>query len=53
MAEQVNGKIEITITENENGANVDFSTNMSLVDLNYWIDQVKYLIVSGNAKISS
>lgn len=41
-----NGKIEITI-ENEQ---VNFSTNLSVAEMYYWLDYIKYLIVSGEAQ---
>lgn len=41
-------KIEITIEEDR----IQFSTNLSIVELNFWLDQVKYLIVTGQAQAS-
>jgi hypothetical protein len=53
MSEEANGKIEINVVNTEDGASVNFSTNMNLADMNYWLDQVKYLIVSGEAELTS
>lgn len=52
MSEEIDGKIEITITQKEDGSDVNFTTNMSIVDMNYWLDQVKYLVVSGGIQPS-
>lgn len=41
-------KIEITIEEDR----IQFSTNLSIADLNFWLDQVKYLIMTGQAQPS-
>lgn len=53
MSEDQNGKIEITIVDGEDGPTINFNTNMSLVDMNFWLDQVKHLIVSGEAQVTS
>jgi len=41
-----NGRIEITIEENQ----VLFSTNLSIPELNFWLDHVKNLVITGQAK---
>lgn len=38
--------ISITIDED----NVSFETNMSVIEMNFWLDHVKMLLVSGQAK---
>lgn len=50
MSEDNVGKIEIFVkTDEEDGTSLDFTTNMPLVEVNFWIDQLKALIVSGDA----
>lgn len=43
------GTIEITIDED---GKVAFSTNLSISELNFWLDHVKYILVSGQASTS-
>lgn len=43
------GTIEINIEGDE----VSFSTNLSVVETNYWLDHIKYLILSGQAQPAS
>lgn len=41
-----NGVINISIEED---GKVSFSTNLSVAELNYYLDHIKYLILSGQA----
>jgi len=43
-----NGTITITVEDDT----VKFSTNYSITEMNYWLDHVKFLLVSGNAQIT-
>ena len=43
------GTIEISIEDDE----MSFSTNLTIPEMNYWLDHIKYLIVSGQAQQSS
>lgn len=42
------GKIEISIEEDK----VVFSTNLSIPDMNFWLDHVKNLLITGQAEPS-
>jgi len=43
------GNIQINIEDDA----VTFSTNLSVAEMNFWLDHIKYLIISGQAKITN
>lgn len=53
MSEETQGKIEILVTDTENGPEVSFSTNMSLPDMNFYLDHVKWMLFSGEVQLAS
>jgi len=48
MSEDGNGEIKITVE----GETVKFTTNYSITEMNYWLDHVKFLLVSGQVQIN-
>ncbi len=47
MEDTTTGTIEITI---DDGNKLAWRTNMSIVEMNYWLDQTKLALLTGDAE---